>query len=57
MELHKLTVQLEQYNQRHCILDESLHDEIVDEAVKIAVAATTPEVYQISDKEQKENEF
>lgn len=49
--------ELDPSNQRHCILDESLHDEIVDEAVKIAVAATTPEVYQISDKEQKENEF
>ena len=44
-------------NQRHCILDESLHDEIVDEAVKIAIATTTQESYQIADKEQKENEF
>lgn len=43
-------------NQRHCILDDTLHDEIIDEAVKIAVAATTPETYQIADKEQKDNE-
>lgn len=43
-------------NQRHCILDETLHDEIVDEAVKIAKAATSPDTYQIADKEQKENE-
>jgi hypothetical protein len=43
-------------SQRHCILDETLHDEIVDEAVKIAKAATAPEEYQIADKEQKENE-
>jgi len=43
-------------NQIHCILDETLHDEIVDEAVKIAVAATTPETYQIADKESKDNE-
>lgn len=43
-------------NQIHCILDESLHDEIVDEAAKIAVAATKPEMYQIFDAEQKNNE-
>lgn len=43
-------------NQVHCILDVVLHDEIVDEAVKIIRAATTPETYQIADKEQKENE-
>lgn len=43
-------------NQRHCILDSTLHDEVVDEAVKIAKAASMPEEYQIADKEQKENE-
>ncbi len=43
-------------NQVHCILDESLHDEIVDEAAKIVVAAVKPEMYQISDTEQKNNE-
>lgn len=43
-------------NQRHCILDETLHGEVVDEAVKIAKAAAMPEEYQIADKEQKENE-
>jgi hypothetical protein len=43
-------------NQVHCILDSTLHDEIIDEAVKIIRAAVTPETYQISDKEQKDNE-
>ena len=43
-------------NQRHCILDETLHDEIIDEAVKIAVAATMPETYQVAAIEQKDNE-
>lgn len=43
-------------NQRHCILDDTLHDEIIDEAAKIAKAATMPEEYQISHNEQKENE-
>lgn len=43
-------------NQKHCILDVTLHDEIVDEAVKVAVAATNPETYQVSHTEQKENE-
>jgi len=43
-------------NQRHSIFDESLHDEIVDEAAKIAAAAAHPEKYQIADKEQKDNE-
>lgn len=43
-------------NQRHCILDETLHDEIIDEAVKIAKASVMPETYQIADKEQKENQ-
>lgn len=43
-------------NQVHCILDESLHDEIVDEAVKIAVGAVKPEEYQIAATEQKVNE-
>lgn len=43
-------------NQRHCILDEVLQDEIVDEAVKMATAATKPEEYQISYTEQRENE-
>jgi hypothetical protein len=35
-------------NQVHCVLDEILHDTIVDEAVKIAKAAVKPEEYQIS---------
>jgi len=43
-------------NQRHCILDATLHDEIIDEAVKISKASVMPETYQIADKEQKENQ-
>lgn len=43
-------------NQKHCILDATLHDEIVDEAVKIAKAATMPDEYQIAQIEQKESE-
>lgn len=48
----------DEYNpseQRHCILDDSLHDEIIDEAVKMAVAAIKPEEYQIAAIENKEN--
>jgi hypothetical protein len=41
-------------NQRHCILD-TLYDEIIDEAVKMATAAVKPEEYQISAIENKEN--
>ena len=33
--------------QKHCVLDESLHREIVDEAVTIARAAVKPEEYQL----------
>lgn len=43
-------------NQRHCILDDTLHYEIVREAVKIATGSVEPELYQISDKEEKENQ-
>jgi hypothetical protein len=43
-------------NQRHCILDATLHDEIIDEAVKVSKASVMPETYQIADKEQKENQ-
>lgn len=39
-------------NQVHCVLDESLHDTIVDEAVKIAKAAVKPEEYQIATVEK-----
>lgn len=46
----------EPLNQRHCVLDESLHDEVIDEAVKIIKAPTTPETYEIASREQKENE-
>lgn len=40
-------------NQRHCILDEGLHDEIINEAVKMATAAVKPEEYQIAAIENK----
>jgi len=43
-------------NQKHCILDSTLHDEIVDEAVQIVVAATMPQKYNIATAEQQENE-
>jgi len=43
-------------NQVHSILDDTLHYEIVREAVKIASGATQPENYQITDKESKENQ-
>ena len=43
-------------NQKHCILDESLHKEIVDEAVIIAQAAVKPDKYQIGVAEQERND-
>jgi len=43
-------------NQVHCILDATLHDEIVDEAVKIATAATQPQEYNVSQAEQTSGE-
>ena len=42
-------------NQRHCILDQSLHDAIVDEAVKIMKASVIPEEYQIAQNESINN--
>jgi len=39
-------------NQVHCILDETLHESIVDEAVKMAKASVKPNEYQIADKEK-----
>lgn len=38
--------------QKHCILDGSLHRDIVDEAVSMAKAAVNPEEYQIGLSEQ-----
>lgn len=35
-------------NQKHCILDASIHDEIIDEAVAIAQAAVKKEEYQVA---------
>lgn len=43
-------------NQRHCVLDETLHREIVDEAVIIAQAAVKPQEYQIGVSEQQRND-
>lgn len=42
--------------QKHCILDESLHREIVDEAVAIAQAAVKKEEYQIGRAESQQSE-
>ena len=41
---------------RDCILDESLHREIVDEAVAIAQAAVKKEEYQIGRAETQQSE-
>lgn len=43
-------------SQIHCILDESLHREIVDEAIIIAQAAVKPDKYQIGVAEQERND-
>lgn len=43
-------------NQVHCILDETLHREIVDEAVIIAQAAVKPQEYQVGVSEQQRND-
>jgi hypothetical protein len=43
-------------NQRHCILDATLHDDIVDEAVIIAKAAINPQEYQVSLNEGQRSE-
>lgn len=43
-------------NQAHCILDETLHESIVDEAVKIAKAAVKPQDYQITQAEKADSE-
>lgn len=43
-------------NQVHCILDETLHREIVDEAVIIAQAAVKPDMYQVGVSEQERND-
>lgn len=43
-------------NQKHCVLDETLHREIVDEAVVIAQAAAQKESYQIGAAEAQRSE-
>ena len=48
--------EFEPANQKHCILDESLHREIVDEAVAIAQAAVKKEEYQIGRAESQQSE-
>lgn len=42
--------------ERHCVLDESIHREIVDEAVKIAAAAVKPQELQIKQSEKNDSE-
>jgi len=44
-------------NQRHCILNLAAQYKIVRTAAKILTGATEPEKYQITDKEEKENNF
>ena len=43
-------------NQKHCVLDETLHETIIDEAVKIAKASVKPQEYQIADKEKADSD-
>lgn len=43
-------------NQKHCILDETLHREIVDEAVVMAQAAVKKEEYQVGLNEKQRSE-
>lgn len=43
-------------NQKHCILDETLHREIVDEAVLMAQAAVKQEQYQIGLSEKQRSD-
>jgi len=43
-------------NQKHCELDETLHDSIVDEAVKIAKASVKQNEYAIADKEKQDSD-
>ena len=43
-------------NQVHCVLDETLHDTIIDEAVKMAKASVRPNEYQIADKEKQDSD-
>lgn len=43
-------------NQRHCILDETMHNSIVDEAVSIAYAASQQQSYQIGMNESLKSE-
>ena len=48
--------ELDTDNQVHCILDESLHGDIVDEAVVFAQAASQKEAYQVGISEQQRSE-
>lgn len=48
--------EFDESNQRHCILDETLHREIVDEAVVIAQAAVQKDAYQVGLSEKQRSE-
>lgn len=43
-------------NQRHCILDKSIHDDIVDEAIRIVKGMINPQEYQIGSAEAQQSE-
>lgn len=43
-------------NQRHCILDDIIHDDIIDEAVQIAKASVEPKEYSIATNESNQSE-
>ena len=45
-------------NQKNCELNPAIHDEIIEIAVRMAIAAKIPEMqkYQVADKEQRETE-
>lgn len=42
--------------QKHCILDETLHELIIDEAIKIASASVKPQEYQIKQAERSDSD-
>ena len=42
--------------QKHCVLDDTLHEVIIDEAVKIAKASVKPQEYQIAQVEKSESD-
>lgn len=48
--------EFDESDQRHCVLDESIHREIVDEAVSIAQAAIKQENYQVGLNEKQRSQ-